>query len=389
MSGKHEIFAGTRPRGQAEADAPSSICLLRLSAIGDIVQVIPTVRALQRRFPDASITWIVGTREAELVGNLDGVEVVPFDKRSAVASTAGLARDLRGRRFDVLLHLHPSMRANLASLAVRARRRVGYDRARSSELQGLFVNRRIPPDGGRHVLESFLAFAHFLGAGEAPPRWDLPLGDEERAFARIHLPEARPHLVVSPCSSRPVRDWHARGYAEVAAHAIGRHGMGIVLCGGPGAREREMGRAIEEALGRSVGNPPVTNLIGRDTLRKLLAVLERATALVSPDSGPAHMASAVGTPVVGLFAATDPTRSGPYGSIKWCVDRFDEAARRFRGRPASDLPWRTKIEEPGVMDLIEPAAVIERLDAVMAARAGAPGPGPQAGDAPPVPDPDP
>ena len=99
-----------------------------------------------------------------------------------------------------------------------------------------------------------------------------------------------------------------------------------------------------------------------------LALLERACVLISPDSGPAHMATCAGTPVIGLYAASNPIRSGPYNSRQWCVDRYDAAARKFLGKPAAALPWGRKLEFPGVMDLIEPEAVTERLDALMAWR---------------------
>jgi heptosyltransferase I len=111
-------------------------------------------------------------------------------------------------------------------------------------------------------------------------------------------------------------------------------------------------------------HPPV-NQIGRDTLPQMLALLAAATVLLTPDSGPAHMAAMVDTPVIGLYAATNPARSGPYLSREWCVDRFAEAARVFMGREPEALPWWTKIEKPGVMDLIRPEAVIERLDRFM------------------------
>jgi heptosyltransferase I len=114
---------------------------------------------------------------------------------------------------------------------------------------------------------------------------------------------------------------------------------------------------------------PVTNLVGRDTLVEFLATIERATCVLTPDSGPAHMATAVGTPVIGLYAATNPARSGPYYSREWCVDRYAEASRRFLAREPEEIPWTTKIERPGVMDLIEVDAAIERLDALLAAGA--------------------
>ena len=97
-----------------------------------------------------------------------------------------------------------------------------------------------------------------------------------------------------------------------------------------------------------------------------LSSAARATALLTPDSGPAHMATMVGTPVLGLYAATNPERSGPYLSRHWCVNAYDAAARRFLGKPAAQLPWTTKIERPGVMDLIEVAAVTAKLDELLA-----------------------
>jgi heptosyltransferase I len=134
-----------------------------------------------------------------------------------------------------------------------------------------------------------------------------------------------------------------------------------------------MGTAIERAL-RAAGaidsqrDDSFANQIGQDTLPQLLALLERATVLVGPDSGPAHMATMVGTPVIGLYAATRCQRSGPYLSLDWCIDRYAEAARRFRRREPDELPWTEKIEEPGVMDLIPVEAVGAKLDQLLALR---------------------
>ena len=111
---------------------------------------------------------------------------------------------------------------------------------------------------------------------------------------------------------------------------------------------------------------PLLNQVAKDTLPQLLALLARATVLLTPDSGPAHMATMVGTPVIGLYAATNPERSGPYLSRRWCVDAYDAAAQKFLGKPASELPWTTKIERPGVMELISVEAVAAKLDELLA-----------------------
>jgi heptosyltransferase I len=110
------------------------------------------------------------------------------------------------------------------------------------------------------------------------------------------------------------------------------------------------------------------NQIGKDTLPQLLGLLSQSTVLLSPDSGPAHMATMVALPVIGLYAATNPARTGPYYSRQWCVDKYAEAAQKYFGLPAAELPWATKIERTGVMDLIQVSDVTAKLDALMAAR---------------------
>jgi heptosyltransferase I len=339
---------------------PASVCLLRLSALGDVTHVVPIIRTLQTHWPRTNLTWIIGRREAELVGDLDGVEFIIFNKGTGLAAHRDLHTRLRGRRFEVLLNMQVSLRAGAASMSVRAPVRLGFDRARAKDLHGLFINHRIPAARGQHVLDSFFSFIETLGLGQRELRWDIPVPNEARHFAKRHIPHGQRALVISPCSSHALRNWRGERYAKVADHAVERWGMRVLLCGGPSIRERNYG----EAIGRQMRHAP-TNLIGKDTLKRMLALLSRAHVLLTPDAGPAHMATCVDLPVVGLYAATNAERSGPYLSRQWCVDRYDVAARRYRGRPASELPWGTKLEFPGVMDLIEVDEVIERLDALM------------------------
>ena len=344
--------------------SPASLCVLRLSALGDVCHVLPVVRTLQDAWPTTRITWIIGTLEHKLLGHLPGIEFVVFDKKAGAAAYRRLRERLSGRRFDALLHMQLAIRASLAAAMVPARVKVGFDRARARELQWLFTNRRIEARRREHVLDSLFGFAESLGVPERSMRWDIPLPESALEYARRAIPDGQPALVLSPCSSHELRNWSPQGYATVADHAATRHGMRVLICGGPSALEREYGARIAELM-----RQPCRNLVGQDTLVEMLATLRRAAVLISPDSGPAHMATAVGTPVVGLYAATNPERSGPYFSRPWCVDRYDAAARQFLGRPAAALAWTTKIERPGVMDLITVADVNERLDALLAAGA--------------------
>lgn len=345
------------------ANSPQSICLLRTSALGDVTHVVPVVRSLQGALPGARLTWIVGRLEQRLVGDIDGVEFIVFDKAAGLAGLAAVRRQLRGRRFDVLLHLQVALRANLVSAFVRAPLRIGYDAARSKDLHGLFVNRRIAARRGEHVVDAMAGFLEPLGIVRGAVRWDLPIPEDARAFAENHLPERTRTLLVSPCSSHRLRNWRPERYAAVMDHAAAR-GWRVVLCGGPGTFERSFGNEI---LARC--RKPPLDLVGKDTLKQFLALAQRADLVLTPDSGPMHMANAVGTKVLGLHAASNPDRSGPYSDRRWCVNRYDEAARKFRSTAASGLPWGTKLEYPGVMDLIEVDDVVDRFDAFVAEKA--------------------
>ena len=338
-------------------EPPRSVCLLRLSAIGDTCHAVPILRTLQRAWPQTKFTWIIGKTEARLMGLIEGVEFIIVDKRAGFGARRELREKLGERDFDVLLHMQLAFRASLIARATRATAKIGFDRARARELQWLFTNHRIAPRSREHVLDSFFGFVEALGVKERVVSWDIPLPPDALEYAQKLIPDARPTLVISPCSSHKLRNWRADRYASVADYAASRHGMRVILCGGPSEIERKTGAAIEAAM-----KTPAINQIGKDTLPQLLALLERATLLIAPDSGPAHMATMVRTPVVGLYAATNPARTGPYLSRPWCVNAYPEAARRYRGRPPERLPWTEKIEERGVMDLIKVAQVTAKLD---------------------------
>jgi heptosyltransferase I len=340
---------------------PASLALLRLSALGDVTHVVPLVRTLQAAWPDTRLTWVIGKGEHRLLQGLEGVEFVEYDKREGLLGMLALRRALHGRRFDALLQMQVAARANLLSAFVPARRRIGYDRSRSKDGHGLFISERIADRPGIHVLDAIGSFCEPLGLRQTTVRWDLPVPEQAREWARAQWPDdGRPTLMVSPCSSHVLRNWRSERHAAVADHAIAQ-GWRVVLCGGRSELERQTGDAILAAMQGSA-----LDLIGKDTLKQLPALLERADLVMTPDSGPMHIANAMGSKVLGLHAPSNPERSGPYSDRRYCVDRYDDAARKYRGRPAAELRWGTKIEHEGVMDLVtveDAVAAFERCRA--------------------------
>ena len=341
--------------------APRSICLLRLSALGDVTHVLPLVHTLRDAWPGVALTWVIGKGEQRLLDGLPDVEFLVYDKKTGLAGMRALRRALRGRRFDALLQMQVAARANLLSAFLPAVRRIGYDRSRSKDLHGLFVNERIPDRPGIHVLDAIGSFCEPLGLRQDRVRWDMPVPANAWDWARAQWPEDDTcTLLISPCSSHVRRNWSADRYAAVADHAAAQ-GWRVVLCGGRSQLERDTADAILAGM-----RAPALDLVGKDTLKQLPALLARADLVMTPDSGPMHIANAMGAKVLGLHAASNPARSGPYSDRRYCVDRYDDAARRYLGKPASELKWGTKIEFDGVMDLVtvdDAVAAFERYRA--------------------------
>ncbi len=336
---------------------PDSICIVRLSALGDVTHAVPVLRAIQQQWPQTRVTWICATLEHKLLAGLDGVRFVVVDKNAGWMGYLNLRRQLADENFDVMLQMQTSARANFTGACVRARIKLGWDRYRARDFHRFFMTHAIPETRQEHQVQGHLSFARTIGLDVQEPVWNFPIDDEAMAFANSVLPAGKRILLISPCSSHPRRNWSAQRYAAVADYAVAHHGMAVVLSGGPSALERATGAAIEQAMQQQA-----INLIGKDTLPQLVALLKRVDLVLSPDAGPVHLANALGTAVIGLHASTWSLRSGPYNSLQLCVDKFPQAAERFRGKSPQELRWGTRIEDDGVMDLIEIDDVIERLD---------------------------
>lgn len=336
---------------------PESICVVRLSAIGDVCHAVATVVALRDAFPDTRITWVIGAVEHRLVSDLPGIDFIVFDKRRGWRALLDVRRQIDSA-FDVLLHMQLSFRANLLALCIPARRRLGYPRALSKELHSLAINERVDMPPRPHVLDSFQAFAQALGVPATSPAWPIPIPLAASQRAAELLPSPAPLLVITPAASAPERCWLATRYAALADHAVSR-GWQVALTGGPAPFEAELAsRVVANA------RQPISNLVGKTDLKTLLAILGQAQLVVAPDTGPAHMAVTQGTPVIGLYAHSNPDRTGPYFRREMTVSVYQQHIETQRGRPLAALPWGVRARGDWLMASIETAAVIDRFDAV-------------------------
>ncbi len=337
--------------------APTKICVIRLSAIGDTCHALAAVRRLQDNWPDAAITWIIGKTEAMLLSDIPDVEFIIFDKSKGHHAYKDVQVALGDRQFDVALCMHASMRANFLCRKISAPIRLGYDRARATDFQWLFTNRRIEAVKGQHVLEAMMSFAAAIGAEPQPIRWDIPLDADVRDFAADFRSPNKPLIVISPCSSqrsRNFRNWSIDNYSAAISHLAGKK-CRVVLTGGRSDLEIEYGESLE-------AHAAVDNLIGKTTLKEVAALIEAADLLICPDSGPAHMATAFGTPVLGLYASSNPERTGPFASRELTVNRYPDACAKYLGKSVAQIRWGRRVRHADVMSLISVDDVVAKID---------------------------
>jgi heptosyltransferase I len=337
---------------------------MRLSAIGDTCHALAVIRRIQDNWPDVRITWLIGKTEASLLSDIPDIDFVVFDKSRGRAAYRDVRTALAGKHFDIALCMHASLRANLLIRSLPARIRLGFDKARAKDFQWLFTNRRIDAAPGAHALEAMMAFATAIGAAQRDLRWDIPLAQADRDFAAGIAAHDKPLVVISPCSSqraRNFRNWSIENYAAVIAHLETQHGAQVVLTGGPSALEKDYGA-------RLAAGSTALDLVGQSTLKQLAALITRADLVICPDSGPAHMATALGTTVVGLYASSNPARTGPYLSQNFTINRYPDAIRRYLDKSEAEVRWGQRVRDPDAMALIEVSDVTATIDLFFDAR---------------------
>jgi len=293
------------------------------------------------------------------------VELIVFDKKLGFGAYADLRRKLKGQQFDVLLHMQVALRANLASLFIPARRKIGFDWSRAKELHALFMRERIAPQQQPHVLDGFAGFARHLGVPflqnpQDKPQWQMPITAEHRDWAKAQLCSTRTrHLVICPAASKAERNWLPVRYAALADYAA-TQGFSVYLCGGPTAMEQQLAQEI-----KAQAQTDIVDLVGKTNLKQLLALLEQASVVLAPDTGPAHMAVTVGTPVIGLYGHSNPGRTGPYLYRPYVVEAYFDELKAQTGKTAAELPWGLRVKGGHIMAKISVEAVQQMLDKVI------------------------
>ncbi len=341
--------------------APNTICVLRLSAIGDCINAYAVITQLQQTFPNAQITWIIGKAESSLftgMQKLGNLTIVPFDKSKGFKENIRLRNLFKNTVFDVMLDMQSALRASILSLCIKAKVKYGFDKVRATDWQTLFTDKQIPSPSQPHVLDGFLAFGQQLGCPILPPTWDFQITKEEELFAQQLIPTTK-NIILSPCSSKVYKNWSLHGYIEICRYAIDK-GFNVYLTGGNKSLDKETAQEIMQGVNN---NEHCVNLMGKTSLRQMLALIKRCDMLIAPDSGPIHMANALNVPVLGIYAHHNPLRVGPYNFLKYSVSIFAECLALETSDPQK-VHWHARVHDKHAMLKISSAMVREKFNQI-------------------------
>ncbi len=302
-----------------------------LSALGDAVHVLPIVSALKRAWPHTRISWVIQPLPRVLASSHPDVdEFIEFKRRRGIRGAASFLEvrsALAGRQFDLVLALQVYFKAGVITGMISSDRKLGFDRARARDLNWLFTTERIAAHPWQHVQDQYFEFLAHLGVEALPVEWQLRLTpQEERTRDEFYQGRERPVAAVVVGTSKAEKNWAPAKYAELIDAMAHDHGVDAVVVGGPSAVERD---AFQQIQAQTSASP--VNALGND-LRRLIALLDGADFVISPDTGPLHIARALDTPVVGLYGYTNPKRYGPYRKYG------DLVVDGYRVSPDEDYP---------------------------------------------------
>jgi len=304
----------------SEGQGAVNILIVKLSAIGDVIHTLPSLAALRRLYPGAHITWVIEEASSDLIMGHPHLDRVIISRRKRwiddlknsrfsepLREIHAFIKDVRAQTYDLVIDFHGLFKSAVVVLLSSGKRKLGYDSMQ--ELSGLFLNEKIPEDMEKHAIDRYLDFLRHLGADEGEPEFLIPISEEninrvQHLLATNHIRQEDRFAAVNPVAFWDTKLWGNEKFACLCDRIIKELNTPIVLTGTDLAALSEIQFFMKS---------PAVNLGGETSLRDLACLYRRSSLLITTDSGPLHMAAAVGTPVIALFGPTDPLRTGPYG----------------------------------------------------------------------------
>ena len=345
---------------------PTKITVLRLSAIGDVLMLLPAVRLLKKTFPETQIDWLIDQPIASLLSEVSEINVVPIKKPRSIRDYWQLKHQWQNNNTGQLISFQTSLVSNLVMMLLPADHKTGFGKPYSREGHHLFVDTAYDLPKNLHQVEIFFALAQkFSGLTDkisiSAEDLKLPVNSIDTGWAKEQLKPNQSWIAINPMASTQEKTWATENYITLFNELQKNHPeYQIVLTGGPSEKEIKLSKAIQA---QTTAN--VLNLVGKTTLTQLAAVFEQVDLLIAPDTGPLHLANAVATPAIGLYAVTRPEYIGPYNQQHNCINIYPQSAERFMQASANQLPWQKKIPSLDAMQMISVQQVLDKIHSVL------------------------
>lgn len=325
-----------------------SICILRLSSIGDITHILPIVETIKHTYPNSDITWIIGKTEYQLVKNISHIKFLVVDKNQAIDSLVNMHKLCKKQEFDVVLHMQKSLRSKFIGRLLNGRININY-----SDIENKNV----------HVLDHFFSFLEKININEKIIKWNTDqLFNKSRPRIEKNLKNIESYISINPFTSDRInnyREWDYMNYFEIAAYMKKKYSTNTIFIGKTCAKTKKY---FDELLPNS---KHIINYINNTTLLETLLILKKSLFYIGPDSGTLHMANMFKIPIIGLYATSNPKRTGPYNNLSFIVDKYKEALMKYNNKDIDKAKWGERIRDEKAMKLIKKSDVIKKIDTIM------------------------
>jgi heptosyltransferase I len=324
----------------------SRVCVVMLSSVGGTVWTLPVLNAIKRKAPRSHVTWVLQPGPASLVREHPAVDdIVLLERKRGWRGFRDVRDALQQRRFDVSITLQVYLKAGIVTSFVHAPVKVGYDKARTKDWSWLFTNRRIAARPRQHMQDEFLEFLRPLGVPVEEVEYRIGPWAHELALRRQFTESLeRPAAAIVVGTTNPEKDWPADRWAQVAESLRHDFNLEPVLVGGRSDRELQ----TEAAMRAHMSFAPRSTL--GCPLRELVGILDASSLVLSPDTGPLHLAVALDRPVIGLYGYLDPRRVGPYQKFK---DLLIDVHRDTPDEPMTTEQRRDRMRRISVSDVLD------------------------------------
>ncbi len=324
--------------------------------------LLPAVRLLKKLYPDSQIDWLIDRPIASLLAEIVEVNILAIDKPKSIRDYWQLRQQWRKKNAGQLISLQTSFVSNIVMALLPAEHKTGFGLPYSREGHHLFANTAYDLPENLHQVEIFFELVKkFAGSSEeyqiTTEDLSLPVSERDKTWATDTLQQHKQWIAINPMASTLEKTWPSEYYSELINQLNNRYpDKYIVLTGGPYNKEIEFAAKIQQQA-----RSPCFNLVGKTSLTQLAALLQQMTLLISPDTGPLHLANAVATPVIGLYAVTRPEYIGPYNQLNNCINIYDQVAQKFMHKSAGELGWQKKIPSQAAMRLITVSQVMDKV----------------------------